>query len=205
MFYVGIEGFPAHAGIDLPSGHCQPRALRVPRTRGDIPPQRPLPAPRSTGSPHTRGYTGDGDGDGDIVGGFPAHAGIYPDGLGNHWYARWVPRTRGDIPYAYMGAVAVYAGSPHTRGYTAAGKGLRDILLGFPAHAGIYPRRTLASDGGHRVPRTRGDIPGELIELDAVTSGSPHTRGYTFAYFPAPSLPTGFPAHAGIDPGYAHG
>ena len=132
-------GFPAHAGMDPPIRIVRPGRCRLPRTRGDGPFEPfvvfgPVPA-----SPHTRGWTLMAKPVADIVGGFPAHAGMDP------WLAwcpntqKGLPRTRGDGPRRWKGRRSKCAASPHTRGWTPHGLGIRQGRPGFPAHAGMDP------------------------------------------------------------------
>ena len=110
--------------------------------------------------------------------GFPAHAGMDPE---------------------RRPVVAVEA-SPRTRGWTQAlfaERGRPVDRKGFPAHAGMDPGKTSAYPhaSGERLPRARGDGPCPDRDLRR----SPRTRGWTpsqQAFRP----PTGFPAHAGMDP-----
>ena len=72
---------------------------------------------------------------------------------------------------------------------------------GFPAHAGMdrtlppRPRRIW------RFPRPRGDGPSPTASACAVASVSPPTRGWTLLLGDTALFGTGFPAHAGMDPG----
>ena len=52
-----------------------------------------------------------------------------------------------------------------------------------------------------RLPRTRGDGPGRRRNRRVDARASPHTRGWTVKDSPSPLARTGFPAHAGMDPG----
>ena len=88
-------------------------------------------------SPHTRGWTHVLRCRGRFVRGFPAHAGMDPDGPRLDMFARRLPRTRGDGPHACCGGTSMMRASPHTRGWTAAGSPDPTHPDGFPAHAGI--------------------------------------------------------------------
>ena len=69
--------------------------------------------------------------------------------------------------------------SPHTRGWTHREGSPQHQGVGFPAHAGMDPRRQADQGGRRRFPRTRGDGPDneELFEVGSAVS--PHTRGWT--------------------------
>ena len=195
-------GFPAHAGMD-PQGlggagfpahgrRSSPLKWASPHTRGWTPPGS------ARASPHTRGWTWR---PGSPRPGFPAHAGMDPR-----------------APFACM---PLSEASPHTRGWTQHHEGETGSRGGFPAHAGMdpSPRRRRVEYG--RLPRTRGDGPlsdlviGDRISASPHTRGwtpvvagradgappaSPHTRGWTLWRYWATRRPTGFPAHAGMDP-----
>ena len=53
-----------------------------------------------------------------------------------------------------------------------------------------------------RLPRTRGDGPLPRAALSAPSVASPHTRGWTVIQLGRPVARLGFPAHAGMDPGW---
>ena len=70
-----------------------------------------------------------------------------------------LPRTRGDGPALEERPLKPKRASPHTRGWTL---GVRTEVLsatGFPAHAGMDPRRDRCLLRLERLPRTRGDGP----------------------------------------------
>ena len=135
------RGFPAHAGMDRISSSASTRAIRVPRTRGDGPPEDRRSAAGRRGSPHTRGWTQAAALPGDDVEGFPAHAGMDRRGVLAVGAALRVPRTRGDGPHGQSVDPEITTGSPHTRGWTAVVRTGGDTWVGFPAHAGMDPRR----------------------------------------------------------------
>ena len=89
---------------------------------------------------------------------------------------------------------------PHTRGWTLGRLGARQDGLGSPAHAGMDPhgRRTGAATIG--LPRTRGDGPVSVLEIEWDRQAPPHTRGWTRRRSD-PLEARGSPAHAGMDPG----
>ena len=111
-----------------------------------------------------------------------------------------LPRTRGDGPPAKVTATAGAPASPHTRGWTREDAGPRREAAGFPAHAGMDPRRASGSTGAGGLPRTRGDGPSIATMRMPRCTASPHTRGWTLRCSPRGPLGRGFPAHAGMDP-----
>ena len=194
------RGFPAHAGMDPWSGRRGRRCLWIPRTRGDGPCPGPFHPARCTDSPHTRGWTPAAH-VGQVGGrGFPAHAGM---DLGRSRPQRRrsrIPRTRGDGPISARAVINLGRDSPHTRGWTRLGGGVHRVDQGFPAHAGMDPRRRQHETDHARIPRTRGDGPIRLFSVDEISWDSPHTRGWTHRGTARRRRHRGFPAHAGMDP-----
>ena len=132
-------GFPAHAGMDLDDPAVQVANDRLPRTRGDGPVRPWYPFEGRSASPHTRGWTRQVPLEGVHARGFPAHAGMdpgHPGGLRRWWR---LPRTRGDGPRLSDGTLIPQRASPHTRGWTLAGRVGSAAHRGFPAHAGMDP------------------------------------------------------------------
>ena len=174
--------------------------MRFPRTRGDGP-----GADRGVGrdgwvSPHTRGWT---RWDAAVTGasaGFPAHAGMDPRRCSGSFSARRFPRTRGDGPVWRMLRELTEAVSPHTRGWTRRIHRISLSVAGFPAHAGMDPRRRPRPGGRPRFPRTRGDGPAGGVRGGLRGGVSPHTRGWTRHPKVVREPGQGFPAHAGMDP-----
>ena len=195
------RGFPAHAGMDPDAMRFGKPPERLPRTRGDGPSSRSPSTMTSRASPHTRGWTLGGADRRESRDGFPAHAGMDLAVGPVHPRARRLPRTRGDGPRPSVSASGWSAASPHTRGWTPV-----DVLpqaaveAGFPAHAGMDPRRASWTPAVARLPRTRGDGPASPICVSFYGRASPHTRGWTRVCRLAYRCPHGFPAHAGMDP-----
>ena len=152
-------GFPAHAGMDLRGTRWNSSPAWVPRTRGDGPAIAAVRRPDRSGSPHTRGWTCVRLWTARPLLGFPAHAGM-DRRCGSAAASRpRVPRTRGDGPNASSSEHTADRGSPHTRGWTRHPGHGRDLAHGFPAHAGMDPRRRGGRRPARWVPRTRGDGP----------------------------------------------
>ena len=91
-------GFPAHAGMDPSRTTQKGTSHRLPRTRGDGPTSRSKPYVVPVASPHTRGWTSEVGGQGRVIEGFPAHAGMDPGRRPSAAPHRGLPRTRGDGP-----------------------------------------------------------------------------------------------------------
>ena len=98
------------------------------------------------------------------------------------------------------GVSGLTEGSPPTRGWTRAEGPRRRDPRGFPAHAGMDPRRARGCRSSRRVPRPRGDGPATTAPNAKVTLGSPPTRGWTRDHRRLDWPRRGFPAHAGMDP-----
>ena len=112
-----------------------------------------------------------------------------------------IPRTRGDGPPADEGEGGPNEDSPHTRGWTVNVDGRPRPLRGFPAHAGMDPRRAAGDGRPFGIPRTRGDGPRNARVVIVLIEDSPHTRGWTLGREDGRTGVQGFPAHAGMDPG----
>ena len=171
-------GFPAHAGMDPADPAGNVKLARLPRTRGDGPARVRRTTNVCTASPHTRGWTraaGPPVGGG---GGFPAHAGMDPSRARLSPRTDRLPRTRGDGPWPYLASRQIPVASPHTRGWTPrVVEGVAD-RGGFPAHAGMDPRRRPRRLAAARLPRTRGDGPTAARPRRPRRWASPHTRGW---------------------------
>ena len=92
------RGSPAPAGIDPWARHPWGCLCRLPRTRGDRPPDFILASERVVAPPHPRGSTRDGQTKGKFQEGSPAPAGIDPVVTGCSASTLRLPRTRGDRP-----------------------------------------------------------------------------------------------------------
>ena len=193
-------GFPAHAGMD-PHFRLPPAGRPgLPRTRGDGPRSGPSARASTPASPHTRGWTSSAGIRRRWTTGFPAHAGMDPTRYRSRSFGPRLPRTRGDGPSAPSSRASCSAASPHTRGWTSARYPRGTSTAGFPAHAGMDPRARPPTRKTTRLPRTRGDGPGDWTNAASAEAASPHTRGWTPCAIERPQGEAGFPAHAGMDP-----
>ena len=184
-----------------PCESCERQPRRgLPRTRGDGPLSFLVPAFSRKASPHTRGWTRDGDAVGAKQKGFPAHAGMDRRLAVVERQGQGLPRTRGDGPTTQMACGSRRGASPHTRGWTRVLDPTDAELLGFPAHAGMDRAAARGKLRRPRLPRTRGDGPVSRTNARQVESASPHTRGWTRFASADLSSDWGFPAHAGMDP-----
>ena len=156
---AGGDGFPAHAGMDLLRHRTAGMTTGLPRTRGDGPDCGVIWGWVIEASPHTRGWTPPEAEEPEPPEGFPAHAGMDPSGSVARTKRSWLPRTRGDGPGCCGSESLRRPASPHTRGWTRSSEGEAAREGGFPAHAGMDPRRRSGGRRGTGLPRTRGDGP----------------------------------------------
>ena len=193
-------GFPAHAGMDPSPRAWTARGRRLPRTRGDGPYEGSIRGGSYAASPHTRGWTRFRGSMPSVPRGFPAHAGMDPDGEGPEVPRLGLPRTRGDGPSGWDEVISADKASPHTRGWTRTRTRRRTPRPGFPAHAGMDRAGRPPGPAAPRLPRTRGDGPPTAAPVRPLTRASPHTRGWTLPRAAGVPGGVGFPAHAGMDP-----
>ena len=113
-------GSPAHAGIDPTKWAIAGSRRRLPRTRGDRPPQDHVVRAHSPAPPHTRGSTSMTVTWFASILGSPAHAGIDPLWAVVAYSTERLPRTRGDRPRYRRRVITFATAPPHTRGSTCA-------------------------------------------------------------------------------------
>ena len=170
-----VRVFPAHAGVFPTTSSARCSARRLPRTRGGVP--NPTAQVRQVGksSPHTRGCSQRRtlDQAGSQV--FPAHAGVFLDGVQAMKGAARLPRARGGVPFVGPVARAFNVSSLHTRGCSPDGP--EPLVQGevFPAHAGVFPTPCDRATAASRLPRTRGGVPGRATLARESTRSSPHS------------------------------
>ena len=97
---LGIEGFPALAGMDPWPSPTGPRRSRIPRARGDGPMPVALWHVCQSDSPRSRGWTRGVVAGGAGRMGFPALAGMDPPASSTSAPCSRIPRARGDGPCA---------------------------------------------------------------------------------------------------------
>ena len=128
----------------------------------------------------------------------PAHAGIY---LSRRWgpcSPRGLPRSRGDLPVRRRHPALDPESAPLTRGSTHPYLHCvprRDVC---PAHAGIYPSRSVRKSSLTSLPHSRGDLPQPETFEQIEQPSAPLTRGSTFRVRDACTCGPVCPAHAGI-------
>ena len=195
-------GFPAHAGMDPADSHGVSGARRFPRARGDGPLDDLLKFADLLVSPRTRGWTRDAAGEKPNLNGFPAHAGMDPRTSSTPGASSRFPRARGDGPWRTKAAKDARMVSPRTRGWTQYWPAFSNRSNGFPAHAGMDPRKNAHLVSCRGFPRARGDGPHDEADWVGGHGVSPRTRGWTRRIALTRGHTAGFPAHAGMDPAW---
>ncbi len=192
-------GCPACAGIDPRLAQHLDGDGGLPRMRGD----RPTPVCERSdpkrAAPHARGSTRRFAGMNTDITGCPACAGIDPESWRTSSSRRWLPRMRGDRPYATLLGANTTRAAPHARGSTRPSPALCRPRAGCPACAGIDPsyfENTVDCSG---LPRMRGDRPAVPPPLAEAVGAAPHARGSTRALLHPCVVYAGCPACAGID------
>ncbi len=168
--------------------------------RGDRPLCRPCKSPLSSAAPHARGSTLRRAIPARPASGCPACAGIDPVRTTSTASRRWLPRMRGDRPALSTASPCDPGAAPHARGSTVASRRGRALRCGCPACAGIDLQQEETQWQRMRLPRMRGDRPGESWFLARCLEAAPHARGSTLLRQLPSGAPPGCPACAGIDP-----
>ncbi len=90
--------------------------------------------------------------------------------------------------------------TPHARGSTSACPAVLSRGTGYPACAGIDLPGPAQGDVAGRLPRMRGDRPGQDCRERNRQQATPHARGSTLDGVIQQDGIAGYPASAGIDP-----
>ena len=69
------------------------------------------------------------------------------------------PRVRGDVPPVHVHIIGKTAFSPRARGCSRNESGADELVLVFPACAGMFLILGICQQPRHRFPRVRGDVP----------------------------------------------
>ena len=136
-----------------------------------------------------------------------------------------LPRMRGDRPVRCTWTSSAARATPHARGSTRVCRREEYSGQGYPACAGIDPKRPKKRSPRSWLPRMRGDRPPSPSGSPVIAVATPHARGSTSHEFaPATTLAaatphargstrlrafgaqgrSGYPACAGIDLGLVH-
>ena len=182
------RGFPALAGMDLRRADRPSPPARIPRARGDGPPDAPGHARAPGDSPRSRGWT------------LAVSAGMDLRWAVAETDSSWIPRARGDGPRRRRQPRQPAPDSPRSRGWTPGRVAGDRHQHGFPALAGMDPARPRPTAGPGRIPRARGDGPLVSWLRTLRRQDSPRSRGWTSGLERRPRRGDGFPALAGMDP-----
>ena len=153
------SGFPALAGMDPGETVWGAGGARIPRARGDGPGRCAAPGCGRPDSPCSRGWTQLVDVLRRPAPGFPALAGMDPLSTSARWRRARIPRARGDGPWFFDSTQPRPADSPRSRGWTRDLHYRGVLQQGFPALAGMDPRRSRPRSRPRGIPRARGDGP----------------------------------------------
>ena len=191
--------FPAGAGINRPGTAEAVESVPVPRRRGDQPLGVTSDCPEYGRSPQARGSTDRCRTSHCLRRPFPAGAGINRMASKQEALNQSVPRRRGDQPHIADPADQAVNRSPQARGSTARGQPPRRADGPFPAGAGINRCVSGRKSGPCAVPRRRGDQPRPRLLDGRACYRSPQARGSTGRIAGILTLPSPFPAGAGIN------
>ncbi len=202
---MSAGGSPAHAGMHPPCGRLWRYHGRLPRPRGDAPPQHDTTSVVMVAPPPTRGCTRGGSSAPGHAGGSPAHAGMHPHPTACSASTLRLPRPRGDAPFTQPIFGKRITAPPPTRGCTPQARHRRFPHHGSPAHAGMHPAPRRSSSIPTWLPRPRGDAPGPTVATMIQAPAPPPTRGCTRQHLKQHGDLEGSPAHAGMHPMMAGG
>ena len=213
-----IKVYPACAGIDPAASTASQASSRLPRMRGDRPPQVSVSCERYPFTPHARGSTERGERL-KTLDSLPRMPGIDPlDYHVNHFpwglprmridlcydmgilEGQRLPRMRGDRPYLVVKVRKCGWFTPHARGSTSrVGRSCPKKSV-YPACAGIDHPHFLNKVPDLGLPRMRGDRPQVGRQLERKRTFTPHARGSTWRAYQDALARSVYPACAGIDP-----
>ena len=111
----------------------------------------------------------------------------------------WLPRLRGDGPYARQTVDLGIEAPPPTRGWTQKGRHVSRHGVGSPAYAGMDPWIGITFGKARWLPRLRGDGPVSHICRITGLRAPPPTRGWTLEGVLPHVVGDGSPAYAGMD------
>ena len=194
------KGYPAYAGMDPIRDVPAPRALGLPRLRGDGPKQEIIQVAKQGATPPTRGWTLSFCGRRLLWIGYPAYAGMDLVEKAINGTDLRLPRLRGDGPGLVVNVWRGLAATPPTRGWTPLSARQPVWGTGYPAYAGMDPRRTGQPPRPVGLPRLRGDGPVALNYGLTHYAATPPTRGWTLSFPRFGEWSAGYPAYAGMDP-----
>jgi len=178
--YRGEENvYPACAGIHLAPTVARVGAESLPRMRGDPPVVRVRIGRLSWSTPHARGSTVSVRIPKIPLLVYPACAGIHPTEASSSGAPPCLPRMRGDPPRKAAAQAKKAESTPHARGSTRGASTYREVVVVYPACAGIHLILELTSRRKFGLPRMRGDPPFPFGFQKFLCSSTPHARGST--------------------------
>ncbi len=116
------------------------------------------------------------------------------------WSSVGFPRRRGDGPSRSRSASSRRPFPPQARGWTAASRRGRPVVLVSPAGAGMDPTVTRTRSRPASFPRRRGDGPSTPTLQGGAAMFPPQARGWTCYRSRSRSQTAVSPAGAGMDP-----
>ena len=190
--------FPACAGMFPHRTSITKNFCRVPRVRGDVP-MTPWGLGVGRGfSPRARGcsYCIAASRSSSAV--FPACAGMFLRAAFQLTARTRFPRVRGDVPIGTAPVLSDLTFSPRARGCSLPVNPRLAAVAVFPACAGMFLRKLLATTQSHRFPRVRGDVPTPRAAAPNCTRFSPRARGCSLTDITQTGMLDVFPACAGM-------
>ena len=174
---MGVQVFPAYAGMFRAGNAKTDPWVCFPRIRGDVPIVGTGQVTVPSFSPHTRGCSPACRTVGRYHPVFPAYAGMFRRTGSPAVVPHGFPRIRGDVPHPTTWLNGGEWFSPHTRGCSGQ-NATADFPLGvFPAYAGMFLRSLSRGMTQRCFPRIRGDVPASAMAELRQIEFSPHTRG----------------------------
>ena len=172
-----ISVFPAYAGVFPWTARpaCLMRCL--PRIRGGVSHCRTAEQILTQSSPHTRGCFSFARSRTASSAVFPAYAGVFLSLSIFKISKGGLPRIRGGVSCCRILLWRCSRSSPHTRGCFQPACRHHCNLPVFPAYAGVFPPRPVATQRKRRLPRIRGGVSSSTMPVSCLYLSSPHTRG----------------------------
>ena len=134
---------------------------------------------------------------------FPTHVGVFPTNKATQKCSQSFPHARGGVSMGTPRVLAQIGFSPRTWGCFSLRFLACLLLMVFPTHVGVFPRKLLPPIRCFRFPHARGGVSLKLCLISARGVFSPRTWG-CFSFHRAPaSHPKVFPTHVGVFPGRA--
>ena len=150
---------PAHAGMFPALALLIRKSNRGPRACGDVPVLTVTGTTAYMWSPRMRGCSRSNQTRSPRVFVVPAHAGMFPVDDYKAKIKSSGPRACGDVPAASASCACAVPWSPRMRGCSRLAYFSRILAAVVPAHAGMFPSTSTATEAKLRGPRACGDVP----------------------------------------------